>query len=267
MVSSGKSSQRRVTHPQLGDMQQLYPALRPCGVQDVYAELATLRSSPRVLMNVVTTIDGRATIGGSSHAIGSATDHLLMQKLRSVVDAVVVGAGTLRRESVSPGVAPPFRAERERAGLPPQPLTVVLGGEGELSLRGRIGRLGPERLVMFLPQGTDSLEVRDRATVHLYCGRRAEPEEVIRVLRERYGARTVLLEGGPSVYGSFARAGLVDEVFWTLSPKLSGGGDAPGMLEGPGSEGGPRTLRLVSVYEHLGELYLRYRAAPTEVFD
>jgi riboflavin biosynthesis pyrimidine reductase len=239
-------------------MQQIYPALRPCDVSEVYSGVAAERPSSRVLMNVVTTADGRAAVGGRSSTIGSETDRVLMRQLRSVADAVVVGTGTLRSEGVFTGLPRSYQAERVRAGLTPQPLTVLLGGRGEIPLRGRLASLGAERLVVFLPRDADAAPLRGHATLHAYDGARAEPSEVLRTLEREHGVRTVLIEGGPSVYGSFVRAGLVEEVFWTLAPKLAGGA-APGMLEGPELSSAPEVLRLVSVHEHRGELYLRYK--------
>ena len=53
---------------------------------------------PRVLLNMASTADGRASIGGRSGAIGNRADHLLFHALRAAVDAVLIGAGTVRSE-------------------------------------------------------------------------------------------------------------------------------------------------------------------------
>jgi riboflavin biosynthesis pyrimidine reductase len=53
---------------------------------------------PFVAMNFAATVDGRATIGGVSGPIGSATDTAMLAGLRTRFDAVMIGAGTMRAE-------------------------------------------------------------------------------------------------------------------------------------------------------------------------
>lgn len=79
--------------------------------------------------------------------------------------------------------------------------------------------------------------------------------ELLRGLREE-GVRAVICEGGPTLHGSLQAAGLVDELFLTIAPKLIGGG-APHILEGALAEVAP--LELVWLLEHEGELFARYR--------
>jgi len=81
--------------------------------------------------------------------------------------------------------------------------------------------------------------------------------ELLRSLREE-GVRAVICEGGPTLYGSLQAAGLVDELFLTIAPKLIGGG-APHILEGALADVAP--LELVWLLEHEGELFARYRQA------
>ena len=84
---------------------------------------------------------------------------------------------------------------------------------------------------------------------------RADLPALLRSLREE-GVRAVLCEGGPRLHASLWSAGLVDELFLTIAPKLTGGG-APRILEGelPGIE----QLELAWLLEREGELFARYR--------
>jgi riboflavin biosynthesis pyrimidine reductase len=70
------------------------------------------------------------------------------------------------------------------------------------------------------------------------------------------GVRAVICEGGPTLHGALQAAGLVDELFLTIAPKLTGG-DAPRILEGALAEAAP--LELAWLLEHEGELFARYR--------
>lgn len=80
-------------------------------------------------------------------------------------------------------------------------------------------------------------------------------EERLHALRGE-GVRAVLCEGGPRLHGSLQAAGLVDELFLTIAPKLSGG-EAPRILEG--ELPAVASLELVWLLEEDGELFARYR--------
>ncbi|HEX7243974.1 MAG TPA: dihydrofolate reductase family protein, partial [Solirubrobacterales bacterium] len=86
-------------------------------------------------------------------------------------------------------------------------------------------------------------------------GEWADLSELLRSLREE-GVRAVICEGGPTLHGSLQAADLVDELFLTIAPKLTGGG-APRILEGALAEIAP--LELVWLLEREGELFARYR--------
>lgn len=88
-------------------------------------------------------------------------------------------------------------------------------------------------------------------------GERADVGELLASLRSE-GVRAVICEGGPTLHASLQAAGLVDELFLTIAPKLSGG-EAPRILEGPLPE--IVGLELVWLLEEDGELFARYRRA------
>jgi riboflavin biosynthesis pyrimidine reductase len=81
------------------------------------------------------------------------------------------------------------------------------------------------------------------------------------LLRERFGVRTLLCEGGPHLNSSLLAAELVDELFLSLAPKLAGGDPATGealrILAGPAAQT-PLELRLASALESDSHLFLRY---------
>jgi riboflavin biosynthesis pyrimidine reductase len=81
----------------------------------------------------------------------------------------------------------------------------------------------------------------------------------LELLRREHGVRALLSEGGPGLHGELQAAGLVDELFLTIAPKLVGGA-APRIVEGdlPGVSG----LELAWLLEQDGELFARYRRLP-----
>ena len=84
---------------------------------------------------------------------------------------------------------------------------------------------------------------------------RVDLAALLRLQREQ-GVRSLLCEGGPRLHGSLQAAGLVDELFLTIAPKLAGGG-GPNLLSGelPDEIG----LELAWLLEEEGELFARYR--------
>ncbi len=102
-------------------MQQLFPEARPWpDPLTIYDDLdlpAGPPHRPYVLVNMVSTVDGKVTMGRGAvqEPIGSKVDHGLMARLRAPVDAVLRGAGTVRAYDVPPRV-PAEYAERRRPG-------------------------------------------------------------------------------------------------------------------------------------------------------
>jgi riboflavin biosynthesis pyrimidine reductase len=84
---------------------------------------------------------------------------------------------------------------------------------------------------------------------------RVDLPALLRSLRGE-GVRALLCEGGPTLHGSLQAAGLVDELFLTIAPKLSGGGVPPRILEGELGDVIP--LELAWLLEEDGELFARY---------
>jgi riboflavin biosynthesis pyrimidine reductase len=78
----------------------------------------------------------------------------------------------------------------------------------------------------------------------------------MRFLRRERGIRALLSEGGPHLHEQMQADGLVDDLFLTIAPKLSGG-EAPRIIEGPLP--GVTDLELAWLLEEDGELFARYR--------
>ena len=70
---------------------------------------------PYVITNFALTLDGHATISGRSGPIGSATDTAMLVGLRTRVDAVMIGAGTMRAERYGRVIGDPAKRERREA--------------------------------------------------------------------------------------------------------------------------------------------------------
>jgi riboflavin biosynthesis pyrimidine reductase len=224
---------------------------------------------PRVLLNMVSSLDGRASLDGRSRGLSGPADRELFHELRTAVDAVLVGAGTARSERYGPLVRDAERrSERERRGLPPQPLaclaTTTVAFDADLPLLA-----SPESHVVILTASTASLEGA-RAHVDYIRAARAgalDLRAALEQLRALHGVELVLCEGGPHLAGQLLAAGVLDELYLSLSPKLAGsdpGTDEALRIIAGVSLDPPVSLELLSVLESESQLFLRYRVASAE---
>jgi riboflavin-specific deaminase-like protein len=213
-------------------------------------------------MNMVSTVDGKSALGTSAAGIGSRTDALLMRQVRASVDAIIYGAGTLRAELVDPRVDPDRVQQRIARGLSPQPLAVVVSGSLELEPTNRIFVSGPTGTAIITTSAapeTRRQQLARYAKLIVQESPGVDLSAALRVLHERFGIRRLLSEGGPTLNQSLLDAGLIDEVFWTIAPKLAGG-HGRNLIDGEEPTRSIRAmLELVSLFEHAGELYSRYR--------
>jgi riboflavin-specific deaminase-like protein len=213
---------------------------------------------PYLALNMVSTGDGKAAVEGRTRAISSETDRQVFHNLRSQVDAVMAGAGTVNTEGYGPIVkTEELQAKRVREGVAPDALAIIVSGG--LSVRPDIPLLqDPDSRVVILTQARHELE-GVRANVD-YLRSEAGPFDLrplLEQLRTEYGVRSILCEGGPTLNESLLLYGLVDELFLTLAPVLAGGADALTIVAGqPLPE--LVALQLLWVMEDAGELYLRY---------
>lgn len=210
---------------------------------------------PRVAMNFAATVDGRAAIAGVSGPIGSEADTAMLAGLRTRFDAVMIGAGTMRAERYGRlAKKRETRDRRERLGLPPDPLLVIVSGRLDLPWDAPAFTEGGRVLIFTAaetepPQTDSDVEViRHQDFVDLGAA--------LRHLRAEHEVRALLCEGGPGVHGELQAAGSVDELFLTTAPKLAGG-EAPRIVEG--DLPAVAELELAWLLEEDGELFARYR--------
>jgi len=214
---------------------------------------------PRVYTNFALTVDGRATIDGRSGTIGSAVDTALLVGLRMRADAVMIGAGTLRAEGYGQLIRDPDkRARRERDGLAPEPLLVVISERLAIPWGAPLFTEGAGRIVIFTGAEREPPETTTPVEVVRHPGG-VDLAAMLATLRADHGVRALLCEGGPTLHADMLRAGLIDELFVTRAPRIAGG-PGPGLFTG--LEAGVHDLDLVWLCESGGELYARYRPRP-----
>ena len=207
---------------------------------------------------MISTSDGRATLDGRTARISSETDRALFHSLRTQVDAVMVGTGTIAIERYGPlARRPEVRRHRAALGLPEAPLCVTMSRSMELPVDAPLFQDPGTHVVVLTNSDREPPPSRCRLTIERLPGEDLDLVAAAATLRGRHGVRAMLLEGGPTVLAAMVNAGLVDELFLSISPLLVGG-DEPSLLEGFALDP-PRRLGLVSVLEEESYLFLRYR--------
>lgn len=248
-----------------------------------------LKDRPYVIANFVSTLDGVVSYGTPGHAGGGEisghdeADRFIMGLLRASADAVMIGSRTLEAaardhvwiaEYIYPRAETPYRLYRKDVlGKAGHPRTIVVSASGRVDLDRAVFRKrdvhahiittpgGRERLCAAGVDRLPSTEVR----VLSDSAAPVAPSAILSDLRTTLGVNLLLHEGGPSLFGQFVSARLVDEFFLTLAPQIAGRKteqSRPAMVSG--IEFSPETapwLRILSVKQGGDHLYLRYTSA------
>jgi len=229
---------------------------------------------PRVYANFVSTLDGVVAIPALAQSnklisAGSEGDRFVMGLLRAFSDVVLIGAGTLtgsprgswRPEQAYPPAARAFAELRRRLGRSETPEVAILSGRG--SIVPTHPALEAGALVLTSAPGAARLRPRLPAAstiVALDQETTLDPRRVVEALHDR-GHRLILSEAGPHGFGALAAAGLVDELFLTLSPLLVGSADGTnrfGLVEGVDLLPLRVEGRLLSLRRQGAHIFLRY---------
>jgi riboflavin-specific deaminase-like protein len=211
---------------------------------------------PYLGVNMVTSLDGKATIDWRTRGLSSELDRRLFHQLRTQADAVMVGAGTARVEGYGRmAKSEELREKRRAEGLEPDPLAVIVSARLDLPADLPILNEPEQRVV--IATGSDATLPNLAAQVE-YLRVGDDLPVLMARLGEEHGIRSVLCEGGPTLNSHLLAACLIDELFLTLHPKLSGGAAALTIVAGR-TLVAPAELELVSLAEGDGDLFTRWR--------
>lgn len=220
---------------------------------------------PRVIANFALTADGKvSTRQFTPTGFTQPADKRRLLEIRARGDALLVGAGTVEADSMTMRLpAGDLRARRESEGRPGEPLRVIITNRGQLDPGGKVFREGGAPRVVFstgrMPEKTRA-RLAPLADVWLFASEAVDLAAALRILREEYRVRTLVCEGGPTLFRSLLEISAVDELHLTWAGLIFGGAKAPTLTGLPGNFL-PRTVqaRLVTMEPGEGECYLTYR--------
>ncbi|MEF3273185.1 MAG: dihydrofolate reductase family protein [Chloroflexus sp.] len=238
---------------------------------------------PAIWTNFVVSHDGRIAFnqpgwnGGNAISRNNRYDHWLLEVTRARADAILVGTATLRvarRHQWVPGELfdwSAFARLRAAEQRPPLPALVILSATGELPAAAA---LNLPRSLFLITTAAGAAAARARYP-QLVCLVGADGQidlgAAFATLRQRYGIRTMLSEGGGRTYGTLLYTRLIDEIFLTISPIIVGNPAPPapprsGLVEGVGfPPEHPPHLRLISLRRVEDMLFQRARLVFAQV--
>lgn len=225
---------------------------------------------PFVYVNVAVSADGKLAPAHRRFVpFSSKRDQELLMLLRTEADAVMAGARTVYPGKVDLGPGGELlRRRRRRNGLKEYNLRVVVSGSGNLSPKAHIFQerfspvivltteRAPKERVAKLRRVAGAVEVVGEKVVDFVAA--------LKWLRKQWDVRTLLSEGGGELNAALFEAGLVHELFMTISPVLIGGATAPTLADGRGVEriGDATQLNLRKLKRVNDELFLVYDVVP-----
>ncbi|MFF5174690.1 RibD family protein [Micromonospora sp. NPDC000089] len=192
--------------------------------------VATAPARPYVLLSCATSIDGYIDDATEQRLLlSNAEDMERIDEVRAACDAILVGAGTVRRDDPRLVIrSAALRAAREARGLPPSPVKVTLTARGELDRAARFFTVGTADRVVYCRSGAaghTAERLAGLATV-VDAGDPVDLPAVLADLAAR-GVRRLMVEGGGTVHAQFLTAGLADELHLVVAPFFVGDPRAP----------------------------------------
>ena len=211
-------------------------------LNEVFIKYITTQS-PFVILKSAISLDGKiATASGESQWITSEASRLKGHEVRSQVDAILVGVGTVLQDNPSLTVRLPERQNED-------PIRIVVDSRGRTPFGAKV--LNPDSNAGTLIAVTENaplqkIEALKSAGADVLIIDEKEGRVCLRALMRELGRKeitSVLIEGGGEINAAALQAGIVDKLMFFIAPKLIGGRDAPGSIGGIG------IARLAEAYE------------------
>ena len=209
---------------------------------------------PHVVINAAMSVDGKIAFADALPAkLSNPEDTVRVHRLRTEVDAVLVGVGTVLKDNPKLTVKPEHAQGRN-------PLRIVLDSAGKTPDHAHVLDGTAETLIATTADCT-----REFHTAQVFRGGKDEVDLVAFLdhLSQR-GVKTLLVEGGSTVIWSFLRQALADEVKVFVASTILGGHATPTLTGGPGVHSLDQAFRLrLEKAERLGDgLLLEYTVVP-----
>ncbi len=187
------------------------------------------KSKPRVILSAAVTIDGKIATRTGDSRLSSKRDKIRVHKLRSKVDAILVGINTVQLDD-------PILTVRYAKGK--NPVRIVLDSRGTISSKSRILRTCskiPTIIAVSKSVTRKNIKRLNKYPIEILItgDKKINVKKLLKFLL-RKKIKRILLEGGGTINWEFINQGLIDEMIITITPFLVGGKDAISLVEGKG---------------------------------
>ncbi len=213
------------------------------------------KSNPYVILSAAISVDGKIATRTGDSKLSSKQDKVRLHKLRSKVDAILVGKNTVLQDN-------PLLTVRHVRGK--NPIRIILDSKGTIPKKSKI--LQTSNKITTIIAVSKKISKSNFDKLHKF------PVEVIiagensvniKLLLKKLSdkkIKTILVEGGGTINWEFIKHNLFDELIITLSPFLIGGNDAISFVQGLGFRkiSNSPNLRLKSIKRLKNHIVLYY---------
>ena len=187
------------------------------------------KSNMHIILSAAISIDGKISTRSNDSKLSSQEDSTRLHKLRSKVDAILIGKNTMLQDD-------PLLTVRHTKGK--NPTRIILDSKGTISKNSKIIKTSdkiPTIIAISNKISKANLSKLNKLPVEIIIS--GENSVNLKLLMKKLSAKkikTILVEGGGTVNWEFIKNNIFDELIITLSPYLIGGNDATSLVEGKG---------------------------------
>jgi len=185
--------------------------------------------NPYVILSAAISIDGKISTRTKDSKLSSKEDSIRLHKLRSKVDAILIGKNTLLHDD-------PLLTVRHTKGK--NPIRIILDSRGTISMNSKIiktiNTIPTIIAVSKQISKVNLLKLRKLPIEIIIVGENSVNLKLLMKKLSSQNIKTILVEGGGTVNWEFIKNDLFNELIVTLSPYLIGGNDATSFVEGKG---------------------------------
>jgi len=211
--------------------------------------------NPKIILSAAISIDGKIATRSGDSKLSSKRDLIRLHKLRSQVDAIIIGKNTVYKDD-------PLLTVRYSKGK--NPIRIILDSCGTISNKSKILQTSNKvkTIIVVTKKITKkNLQKLKKFSVEIIIvgENQVNIKSLIKILSKRK-IKTILLEGGGTINWEFIKNNLVDEFFITITPFILGGKNAITLVQGEGFDKISKShkLRLNGIKRLENDLFLHY---------
>lgn len=214
-----------------------------------------VKSNIKIILSAAISLDGKLATHSGDSKLSSKEDSVRLHKLRSKVDAILVGKNTVERDD-------PLLTVRLSKGK--NPVRIILDSKGKISTKSNIVRTCakvPTIIAVSKKISNKKLDMLKKFPLEIIiAGQNSINLKCLLKKLEKRGIKSILVEGGGTVNWDFIKNDLFDEILITVSPYVIGGTKAVSFVHGTGFDKITKSpnLKLESIKRLKNHLVLHY---------